>query len=95
MDERQYAELRRALISSPTAHGFGTELWTLKRVQLLIERKFGVSYSEVHVWRILGMLGFSSQKPERRAKERDSAGVDEFKRKTWPALKKKSAGKVA
>lgn len=95
LDERQYAELRRALLSSPTAHGFGTELWTLKRVQLLIERKFGVSYSEVHVWRILGMLGFSSQKPERRAKERDAAAVDEFKCKTWPALKKKPAGKVA
>ena len=31
----------------------------------------------------------------RRAKERDAAAVDEFKRKTWPALKKKPAGKVA
>jgi transposase len=49
LDERQFAALRRALLSSPTAHGFGTELWALKRVQLLIERKFGVSYSEVHV----------------------------------------------
>ena len=64
-------------------------------MQLLIERKFGVSYSEVHVWRILGMLGFSNQKPERRAIERDAAAVDEFKRKIWPALKKKPAGKVA
>ena len=95
LDERQLAALRRALLSSPTTHGFGTELWTLKRVQLLIERKFGVSYSEVHVWRILGMLGFSNQKPERRAIERDAAAVDEFKRKTWPALKKKPAGTVA
>jgi transposase len=95
LDKRQLAQLRRALLSSPTAHGFGTELWTLKRVQLLIERKFGVSYSEVHVWRLLGMLGFSNQKPERRAKERDAAAIDEFKRKTWPALKKKPAGKVA
>jgi transposase len=95
LGQRQLAALRRALLSSPTTHGFGTELWTLKRVQLLIERKFGVSYSEVHVWRILGMLGFSSQKPERRAIERDAGGVDEFKRKTWPALKKKPGGKVA
>ena len=95
LDERQLAALRRALLLSPTAHGFGTELWTLKRVQLLIQRMFDVSYSEVHVWRILGTLGFSIQKPERRAKERDAAAVNEFKRKTWPALKKKPAGMAA
>ena len=58
--------LRRNVLVSPTKHGFATELWTLRRVRLLIKRLFGVSYSEVHVWRILGALGFSSQKPERR-----------------------------
>lgn len=95
LDSSQLEALRRSLLSSPTAHGFSTELWTLKRVRLLIERLFDVSYSEVHVWRILGALGFSNQKPERRALERDDAAVARFKRKTWPALKKKPAGKAA
>lgn len=95
LNERQFEALRRALLSSPTEYGFGTELWTLKRVGVLIERLFGVSYSEVHVWRILGTLGFSNQKPERRAIEQDPAAVAHFKRKTWPALKKKRGGKVA
>lgn len=95
LDSSQLEALRRCLLSSPTAHGFSTELWTLKRVRLLIERLFGVSYSEVHVWRILGALGFSNQKPERRAIERDDAAVARFKRKTWPALKKKPSGKAA
>jgi len=89
LDAPQLDRLRRSLLDSPTEHGFGTELWTLKRVRLLIERTFGVSYSEVHVWRILGALGFSSQKPERRAIERNENAVQEFKSKTWPALKKK------
>lgn len=89
LDARQLAQLRRSLLASPTAHGFGTELWTLKRVRVLIERLFGVSYSQVHVWRLLGQLGFSNQKPERRAIERDEDAVREFKEKTWPALKKK------
>ena len=31
---------------------------------------------------------FSSQKPERRAIERDESAVLAWKRKTWPALKK-------
>lgn len=95
LDERQVAALRRALLSSPTAHGFGTELWTLKRAQLLIQRKFSISCSEVHVWRLFGMHGFSNQKPECRAKECDAVAVDDFKRKTWPALKKEPAWKVA
>lgn len=89
LDARQLAQLRRSLLASLTAHGFGTELWTLKRVRVLIERLFGVSYSQVHVWRLLGQLGFSNQKPERRAIERDEDAVREFKEKTWPALKKK------
>jgi transposase len=89
LDALQLERLRRCLLDSPTEHGFGTELWTLKRVRILIERTFDVSFSEVHVWRILGALGFSSQKPERRAIERNDDAVQEFKSKTWPALKKK------
>ena len=78
-----------ALLEGPTAHGFGTPLWTIKRVRLLIERQFGVRYSKVHVWRLLGQLGFSSQKPERRALERDDVAVEHWKKSTWPGLKKK------
>ena len=93
LDALQLETLRRNLLDRPTEHGFATELWTLKRVGVLIERLYGVSYSEVHVWRILGALGFSSQKPERRAIERNAAAVEQFKRKTWPALKKKPSAK--
>ena len=94
LDAGQLEDLRRSLLESPTEHGFGTELWTLKRVRMLIERMFGVTYSEVHVWRILGMLGFSNQKPERRAIERNEEAVEEFKRNTLPALKKKLFAKA-
>lgn len=88
LDAAQLDALRAALLQGAMAHGFGTELWTLKRVASLIERLFGVRFSEVHVWRVLGAMGFSSQKPERRAIERDEDAVRAFKRKTWPALKK-------
>jgi transposase len=88
LDDKQLQGLRAALLRGAIAHGFGTELWTLKRVRALIERLYGVSFSEVHVWRLLGSMGFSSQKPERRAIERNEAAVLQWKRKTWPALKK-------
>jgi transposase len=85
------AELSRlyvALLEGATAHGFATPLWTLKRVRLWVEREFGVRYSEVHVWRLLGQLGLSNQKPDRRALERDPAAIEHWHKRTWPALKK-------
>lgn len=88
LDDKQLAALRTALLQGAMAHDFGTELWTLKRVAVLVERLHGVRFSGVHVWRLLGALGFSSQKPERRAIERNESAVQTWKRKTWPALKK-------
>ena len=89
LDGEQLQALGRALLDKPTQHGFGTELWTLKRVGVLIERLHGVKFSQTQIWRILHSLGFSVQKPERRAIERDEQAVQTWKRETWPALKKK------
>ena len=95
LGEVQLQALGRVLVQSPTAHGFGTELWTLKRVGVLIERLYGVKFGQTQIWRILGGLGFSVQKPERRAIERDEDAVQTWKRKTWPALKKKPSARNA
>lgn len=89
LEQSQLAQVGTALLQSPTVHGFGTELWTIKRVGALIERMHGVRFSQAHVWRILGALGFSPQKPDKRAIERDDDAVRHWKRNTWPALKKK------
>jgi len=95
MSAEQVEELREALLAGPIASGYGTDLWTLKRVRLLIEKRFGIRYSDVNVWRILGAMGFSSQKPEKRAIERNEEAVAFWKKRTWPALKKKPSGKTA
>jgi transposase len=81
--------LAAALRQGAQAQGFGTDLWTLKRVGAVIKRQFGIKFSDVHVWRLLGGMGFSSQKPERRAIERDEDAVRDWKKKALPALKKK------
>ncbi len=95
MSEEQREQLRAMLLEGPLANGYPTDLWTLKRVRLLIEKQFGVGFSEVHVWRLLGAMGFSNQKPEKQAKERDDQAVAKWKKRTWPALKKKPAVKAA
>ena len=93
LEDEQLQSLGRALLQKPTEHGFGTELWTLKRVGVLIEWMFGVKFGQTQIWRILGGLGFSPQKPDRRAIERDDDAVQTWKRKTWPALKKKPSAR--
>ena len=93
LDDGQLQALGRTLLDKPTEHGFGTELWTLKRVGVLIERLYDVKFSQTQIWRILGGLGFSVQKPERLAIERDEDAVQTWTRKTWPALKKKPSAK--
>lgn len=95
LDEAQLAQLRSALLRSPTEHGFATELWTLKRVGAVIERMHGVRFGQTQIWRILGALGFSPQKPEKQAIERDEDAVRHWKRRTWPQLKKKPSEKDA
>jgi transposase len=89
LDATQLDEVRRAVLQNPTEHGFGTELWTLKRVGVVIKRMHGIKFSQTQIWRILGPLGFSPQKPDKRAIERDEDVVRSWKRNKWPALKKK------
>jgi transposase len=88
-EERQ--QLPSLLLAGPPSHGFSTDLWTLERVAQVIERKFDVAYHPAHVWKILQGLGWSAQKPERRARERDDAAVAEWRRSTWSNIKKGSA----
>jgi len=68
-------ELAELLLKGPPAHGYPTDLWTLPRVAELIEKHFGVRYHPGHVWHLLRGMGWSCQKPERRARERNEAAI--------------------
>jgi transposase len=86
---RQRERLPRLLARGAQAFGYRTALWTTKRVAAVIERELGVHYHPAHVSRLLGECGWSCQKPERRAMERDEAGIEHWKRYRWVAVKKK------
>jgi transposase len=91
LDERGLAHLRERLKAGALAAGYGTDLWTLKRVGKLIQQECGVRYSESGVWHLLTNLGFSCQRPSARAIQRDEQAIKHWKRKSWPALKKTPA----
>lgn len=86
--------LIRLLLKGARAHGYRTELWTTVRIAELVEREFGVSYHRDHVGRLMRNLGWSHQKPKRRAVERNEGVIDEWKREQWPRVKKTPLGWV-
>jgi transposase len=90
LTRRQRDGLVSRLLKGATSQGFDTELWTCPRVAQLIERCYGVRYHVDHIPRLLGSLGFSCQKPERRAVERDEAAIQRWMQQDWPRIKKRS-----
>ena len=55
----------------------------------------GNPYSKVPVWRIIGALGFSNQKPDRRKIERDDAHISSSSaRLTLPFKKSPREGRI-
>lgn len=90
LTEAKLAKIERALEKGPRAHGYSTDLWTLARIRKLVGEVGGVSYGITHTWRIMTLaLGWSAQKPETRARERNEDAIRRWKRYTWPQIKKK------
>lgn len=91
----QERELGKLIMAGALAAGYPTELWTLPRIGKLIAERFGVQYSTGHLWHLLRRMGFSCQKPEKRATQRDEESIVRWKRRTWPALKEKPRERLA
>jgi len=92
LSDEQLQELEALLKQGAPAHGWTTDLWTARRVAKLIRRHFGVKYDPDHVRRMLKKrLGWTSQKPARRARERDEAEIERWKREELPRIKKRRA----
>ena len=89
LNQRRKNSLIKILLRGALKNGYSTELWTTKRIAEVIERRFGVEYHSNHVWRILIDLGWSCQKPEKRAKQRDEKAIAHWKRHQWPHIKKR------
>ena len=84
----ELGRLEALLLEGPKAQGYTTDLWTLPRIAKLIRRRFGVSLSSTQVWRILHQMGWSCQKPARRAKERDEERIATWHKRDWPRIKR-------
>ncbi|NNN18098.1 MAG: IS630 family transposase, partial [Thermoplasmata archaeon] len=48
----QKARLKTILLNGARAHGYPTDLWTLKRLAEVIRKEFGARYTLSGVWRV-------------------------------------------
>jgi transposase len=87
LSDAQLATVEQALLEGATANGFTGELWTLDRVATVIKRLTGVQHHPAHVWALLRhRLGWTVQRPRRRAAERDQAAIDRWVKERWPRI---------
>jgi len=86
-------ELEKILKAGAVAAGFESERWTQKRVRQVIEQQFGVHYHRNYISRLLHDMGWSVQKPETRAMERDEELIRAWLSKDWARIKKSAAAR--
>ena len=84
----QKEHLAQGLLRGAQAAGYPTELWTLKRIAKVIWKEFHVRYHPHALWHLLRRMGWSCQKPDRRACQRDEAAIAQWRRYRWPHIKK-------
>jgi transposase len=95
LSDEQLADVEAALADGPKANGYPTDMWTLARVAEVIERVTGVRYGPTQTWTILReRLGWSRQRPARRAVERDDEAIEQWAKTEWPRIKKAHGAEV-
>jgi transposase len=93
LNAEQRAQLPGLLARGAEAYGFRGDVWIRERVAFVIRQEFGIEVSLVTVGRLLRDIGWSLQKPARRAKQRDEEAIRAWKEERWPEVEKKRSPK--
>lgn len=89
LSREQLERLPALLNRGAEAYGLRGEVWTCKRVASVIAKEFGVRYTPQRVGALLRQIGWSRQKPQVRASQRDEVAIERWRSEQWPALKKR------
>ena len=88
LTKEQIKKLERELLKGAYAHGYSEDYWTLDRVERVIWDLYKVRYTPSGVWRLLDGMGWSCQKVQRLAIQRNNETIRNWKRWVWPKIKK-------
>lgn len=86
----QKQRLHQFLLQGPGKHGYAAEWWTLQRIGKLIGKHFGVTYDPSGVWHLMRSLGWSCQKPEKRARKRGEVAIGTWQHRDRRRIKTSS-----
>lgn len=76
LTDDQVRELEALLLEGARAHGWPNDLWSAHRVSEMIRRHLGVEYHVEHVRKLIRRrLNWSSQVPQKKARQRNEAKV--------------------
>jgi transposase len=76
------------ILEPASQFGFETDLWTVARVQQVVEDRLGVVVSRNTIWRRLREAGLTYQKPERQYFEIDEEAREEWVRTEVPRIRR-------
>lgn len=86
--EAKKKKLKDIILKGPIKSGYETDFWTVERIREVTKKKLRISLGYTRVWNAVLSLGFTCQKPERRAMERNEKSITDWKLKEFPRLKK-------
>ena len=90
MTEKQVKKLEKALDQGAFAFGYAGDYWTLDRIAQIIWQLFKVRYHPSAVWHVMDRMGWSSQRLQRRAFQRNEEAMVDWKKEVLPEIKKDS-----
>lgn len=90
LSNEQLAELPKHLEKGSEFYEFTGSYWTHERVKYVIYKEFGVNYEVRQVGRILDLIGWTRQKPQKKEAKQDLKKVEKWVNEELPALKKKA-----
>ncbi len=89
LSKRQERAALTWMARSPRAFGYPDDLWTTRRLAEVIEKRYGVRFNSNYLAEWLTKRGYSPQKPEVRAVERDEPAIARRVAEDWPRVQKK------
>lgn len=89
LSEQQLADLPEFLEQGAECYGFSGAYWTHERVRQVIEKEFRVEYEVKQAGRILALINWTWQKPQKKEVKQDLQKVEKWQKEELPALKKK------
>jgi transposase len=86
LTDQQWSVLETLLCQGAVAHGWPNHLWTARRVAVLVQRHFGIHYHPDHLRRMLRRRHWTSQKPQKHARECNDKEVERWIADDWPRI---------